>query len=326
VKGKSLRFITIVTLLAVAMLMGSGMVQAEEYKFVIVPKIVHPWFDKVNEGAKEMAQILEQETGDKFIIDYRAPSTASVVEQNRILEQAAATNPNGITLDLLDAEGNRPVLQSILDRGIPIVVFDSYPPEGMKLTTVQNDFVAQQIAACERLMEVMKQTKPGKEVYKVALIEGVPTAPNHKIRFETSKNFFQNRSDVEIVAEGVDNDSIEQAQKQAASIIAAHPDLDGIIAHNAAGPIGVGLAIKEAGKVGEIVHVGLDDLDQLLELIKEGVVDSSMSTKPRMQGAFAVLSLWLQNLGVNTPEVIDTGFVHITKDMIPENVKEWKGF
>ena len=30
--------------------------------------------------------------------------------------------------------------------------------------------------------------------------------------------------------------------------------------------------------------------------------------------------------GVNTPEVIDTGFVHITKDMIPENVKEWKGF
>lgn len=325
-KGKSLRFITIVTLLAVAMLVGSGIVQAEEYKFVIVPKVVHPWFDKVNEGAKEMAQILEQETGDKFIIDYRAPSTASVVEQNRILEQAAATNPNGITLDLLDAEGNRPVLKAILDRGIPIVVFDSYPPEGMKLTTVQNDFVAQQIAACERLMEVMKETKPGKEAYKVALIEGVPTAPNHKMRFETSKKFFQGRSDVEIVAEGVDNDSIEQAQKQAASIIAAHPDLDGIIAHNAAGPIGVGLAIKEAGKVGEIVHVGLDDLDQLLELIKEGVVDSSMSTKPRMQGAFAVLCLWLQNLGVNTPEVIDTGFVQITKDMIPENVKEWKGF
>ncbi|MDK2897219.1 MAG: ribose transport system substrate-binding protein [Candidatus Atribacteria bacterium] len=325
-KGKLLRFTTIVTLLAVVMLMGVGIVQAEEYRFVIVPKVVHPWFDKVNEGAKEMAQILEQETGDKFIIDYRAPSTASVVEQNRILEQAAATNPNGITLDLLDAEGNRPVLKAILDRGIPIVVFDSYPPEGMKLTTVQNDFVAQQIAACERLMEVMKEAKPGKEVYKVALIEGVPTAPNHKMRFETSKKFFQGRSDVEIVAEGVDNDSIEQAQKQAASIIAAHPDLDGIIAHNAAGPIGVGLAIKEAGKVGEIVHVGLDDLDQLLELIKEGVVDSSMSTKPKMQGAFATLCLWLQNLGVDTPEFVDTGFVHITKDMIPENVKEWKGF
>ena len=54
-----------------------------------------------------------------------------------------------------------------------------------------------------------------------------------------------------------------------------------MIAHNAAGPIGVGLAIKEAGKVGEIIHVGLDDLDQLIVLIKEGVVESSYSTKPK---------------------------------------------
>ncbi|MDK2897730.1 MAG: ribose transport system substrate-binding protein [Candidatus Atribacteria bacterium] len=303
-----------------------GVVGAKEYRFVIVPKVVHPWFDKVTQGAKEMAAFLESVTGDKFVIDYRAPSTASVVEQNRILEQAAATKPNGITIDLLDAEGNRPVLEAILERGIPIVVFDSYPPEGMELTMVHNDFVAQQIEACERLLKLMKEKKPGKEKYKVALIEGVPTAPNHKIRFETSKKFFAEHPEVEIVATGVDNDSIEQAQKQTASIIAAHPDLDGIIAHNAAGPIGVGLAIKEAGKTGEILHVGLDDLDQLLELIKEGVVDSSVSTKPKMQGMYAVLCLWLQNNGFHTPKVIDTGYVVITKDMIPENVKDWKGF
>lgn len=318
--------LALVLVLAMVFVGGLSVAQAKEYRFVIVPKIVHPWFDKVTQGAKEMAALLESITGDKFVIDYRAPATASVVEQNRILEQAAATNPNGITIDLLDAEGNRPVLEAILKRGIPIVVFDSYPPEGMPLTMVHNDFPAQQIAACKRLLELMKEKKPNKEKYKIALIEGVPTAPNHKIRFETSKAFFAQYPEVEIVATGVDNDSIEQAQKQTASIIAAHPDLDGIIAHNAAGPIGVGLAIKEAGKTGEILHVGLDDLDQLLELIKEGVVDSSSSTKPKMQGMYAVLCLWMQNLGMPTPQVIDTGFVIITKDMIPDNVKDWKGF
>jgi len=320
---KSLFIVTI--LLLTVFVVSLGLAQAKEYKYVIVPKIVHPWFDKVNQGAQEMAEFLEKITGDTFVIDYRAPATASVVEQNRILEQAAATEPAGITLDLLDAEGNRPVLEAILARGIPIVVFDSYAPEGMGLTTVNNDFVAQQIGACQRLVELMK-AKEKKDVYKVALIEGVPTAPNHKKRFETSKEFFSKLPEVEIVAEGVDNDSIEQAQKQAASIIAAHPDLDGMIAHNAAGPIGVGLAIKEAGKVGEIIHVGLDDLDQLIVLIKEGVVESSYSTKPKMQGAYAVLCLWLQNQGIDTPMLVDTGFVVITKDMIPDDVKEYKGY
>ena len=59
----------------------------------------------------------------------------------------------------------------------------------MGLTTVNNDFVAQQIGV-QRLVDLMK-AKEKKDVYKVALIEGVPTAPNHKKRFETSKEFFQ---------------------------------------------------------------------------------------------------------------------------------------
>ena len=95
--------------------------------------------------------------------------------------------------------------RQILARGIPIVVFDSYAPEGMGLTTVNNDFVAQQIGACQRLVDLMK-AKEKKDVYKVALIEGVPTAPNHKKRFETSKEFFSKLPEIEIVAEGVDKD------------------------------------------------------------------------------------------------------------------------
>ena len=88
---KSLFIVTI--LLLTVFVVSLGLAQAKEYKYVIVPKIVHPWFDKVNQGAQEMAEFLEKITGDTFVIDYRAPATASVVEQNRILEQAAATEP-----------------------------------------------------------------------------------------------------------------------------------------------------------------------------------------------------------------------------------------
>jgi ribose transport system substrate-binding protein len=311
------KFVTVLLLvLLVFVFVGfSSLAQGKEFRFVIIPKVVHPWFDKVVEGAEAQARFLEEQTGDKFTIDYRAPSKADVLLQNDILEQAAATRPDGMTIDLLDAEGNRAVLESVLEQGIPVVAFDSRAPEDLGLTSVGNDFTEQAQIASERLVELLG----GKG--KVAIMRGFPTAVNHHERYLAHKATFEKYPDIELVAEGIDNDDIETAQKQAASIIAAHPDLGGFVSCDAAGPIGIGIAIKEAGKTGEILSVGLDDLEQLLELIKEGVVESSSSTKPYMQGSWAVTALWMEALGRPTPKWIDTGIAIIT----PENLDTYKG-
>ena len=42
---------------------GQSETKKSEYKFVIVPKVVHPWFDQVNEGAKKAAKMIEEQTG-----------------------------------------------------------------------------------------------------------------------------------------------------------------------------------------------------------------------------------------------------------------------
>ena len=102
---------------------------------------------------------------------------------------------------------------------------------------------------------------------------------------------------MKVVAEGIDNDDIETAQKEAAAIMSANPNLIGWVACDAAGPIGIGIAIKEANKVGTVKEVGLDDLNQLIELIKEGVVDSSSASRPQMQGYWSIIALWQQGLG-----------------------------
>ncbi|NLZ45037.1 MAG: substrate-binding domain-containing protein [Clostridia bacterium] len=258
----------------------------KDFRFVIIPKVVHPWFDLVHQGAEAQAKLLSEQTGCKFRIDYRAPSKADVVMQNMILEQAAATRPDGIAIDLLDADGNRAVLQEIINQGIPVVIFDSEPPEGMGLTSIGNDFAEQAAIASERLVELLG----GKG--KVAIMQGVPTAPNHRIRYEAHKAVFAKYPGT------------------------AHPDLKGFVSCDAAGPIGIGLAIKEAGKTGKVLSVGLDNLNQLLALIKEGVVESSSSTKPEMQGAWSVMALWMQALGQPTPKKIDTGILIITKDSL----------
>ena len=43
--------------------------------------------------------MIEDQTGSKVSIDYRAPQSADVVMQNEILERSIATKPDGIAID-----------------------------------------------------------------------------------------------------------------------------------------------------------------------------------------------------------------------------------
>ncbi len=310
VRGEKMSNLRKTMLFGLAMVFAVSLAFAEEYRFVIIPKVVHPWFDKVNEGAKEAAEMLTQQTGKKFCIDYRDPQTAAVVTQIEILERAIAPRPNGIAIDLLDPDGNRAVLEEAISQGIPVIIFDSEAPDGMDITTVGNDFTMQAAVAAERLAKLLNYEG------EVAIMQGVPTAPNHRIRAEAHRAVFAKYPKMSVVAEGVDNDDIQTAQKEAASIISAHPNLRGMVACDAAGPVGIGIAIKEANKVGKVILVGLDDLNQLIELIGEGVAESSSSTKPKMQGYWSVLAMWQKSLGTNMPLRIDTGVVIVTKDMV----------
>ena len=309
----------VAVLLAAAALPGAtlaqdaqGTVKKDSYRFVIIPKVVHPWFDMVNDGAQEAAAAIEAQTGSTVEITYSAPQQADVVSQNQILETSIATHPDGIAMDLLDPSGNQAPLEEAMNQEIPVIIFDSVPPEGMALTHIGSDFCEQAKIASRRLVELLG----GKG--QIAIMQGVPSAPNHAIRAECHREVFAESPDIEVVAEGIDNDSIQTAQSQAASIMQAHPDLKGWVASDAAGPIGIGQAIQEAGKVGQVQLVGLDNLPEMLDMIRDGVADSSSASQPQMQGYWSVMMMWAQATGAQTPDFIDTGNAFLTKDNVDE--------
>lgn len=289
---------------------AAGTVKKDSYRFVIVPKVVHPWFDKVNEGAQMAAAALKAQTGANIEVVYSAPQMADVVQQNQILDSALATHPDGLAIDLLDPSGNRASLEDAQAQKIPLVLFDSVPPEGMQITHIGSDFCEQANIAAKRLVELLG----GKG--EVAIMMGVPTAPNHAIRAECHRKVFAANPGIKVVAEGIDNDSIETAQQQAAAIMQAHPDLKGWVASDAAGPIGIGHAIVEAGKQGKVTLVGLDNLPEMLDMIRNGVADSSSASQPELQGYWSVMMLWAQATGAPVPGYIDTGNAFLTKENV----------
>ncbi|OBZ94772.1 sugar ABC transporter substrate-binding protein [Pararhizobium polonicum] len=289
---------------------AAGTTKKDSYRFVIVPKVVHPWFDKVNDGAQMAAAALKAQTGANIEVIYSAPQAADVVQQNQILDSALATQPDGLAIDLLDPSGNRASLEEAQAQKVPLVIFDSVPPEGMKITYIGSDFCEQAKIAARRLVEVLGGQG------EVAIMMGVPTAPNHAIRAECHRQVFAENPGIKVVAEGIDNDSIETAQQQAAAIMQANPNLKGWVASDAAGPIGIGQAIVEAGKQGEVTLVGLDNLPEMLEMIRNGVADSSSASQPELQGYWSVMMLWSQATGAPVPGYIDTGNAFLTKENV----------
>lgn len=280
----------------------------DHYRFVIVPKAVAPWFDSVNAGAQQAARMIKAQSGADVEIIYSAPQESQVAIQNQILEQAIATRPDGIAIDPLDANANRAILQEALDQGIKVVIFDSPAPEGLKVSSVGNDFCEQAKMASRRLVELLDGEG------QVAIMMGTPTAPNHAIRVQCHQAVFAEYPGIDVVATGINNDSIVQAQNQAATIMQAHPDLDGWVVSEASGPIGIAQALKEGGKVGEVKLIGLERLPEMLQLIDEGVADSTVANRPEAQGYWTVQALWQQALGVAAPDYMDTGVDLITQE------------
>jgi ribose transport system substrate-binding protein len=277
--------------------------------FVIVPKVAHPWFEEVHKGAMDQAELLKKHLGIDIQVDYMAPSSASVAEQNSILKKAADIQPDGIAIDPVDALSNMPEMYKIRNRAIPVIVFDS-PSGEAGITSVGNDFTQQGAIAAKRLIRLIGERG------KVAVMQGFPTAPNHKERYEAQIAELKTHQGITIVDGGVDNDDIRTAKQQAATVLAANPDLSGYLCCDASGPIGIAEAVKEANKVGKVKVVGMDGIKPILEAVKEGVLESSSSSIPRMQGSLSILMLWQAFLGVQLPQKIDTGIDVITQENV----------
>ena len=282
---------------------------ATSLRFIIIPKVAHPWFDEVNKGAQAQAGILSRELSVEVVVDYMPPSIAGVVEQSAILEEAARARPNGIAVDPVDAVGHLAAINRIRDQGIPVVLFDSPSPDA-SITSVGNNFSRQGVIAAERLVKLIGYAG------KVAVMQGYPTAPNHKERYEAQLAVLGKYADITVVDGGIDNDDIEAASQQASAVLESHPDLSGYLCCDASGPIGIANAIKKSGKAGKIKVVGMDGIKPILDAIKEGVIESSAATIPRVQGSMAILMLWQASLGIQLPQAIDTGIDVITQENV----------
>ena len=282
---------------------------SQNLRFVIVPKVAHPWFEEVFKGARAEAESLSQAAGCHIAIEYAPPSVCDIDEQNQLLHELCKSEPDGIAVDPVDAIGNLTAIHHIRAQHIPVVLFDSPSPDP-RITSIGNDFDQQGVLAAERLASLI-----GYEG-KVAIMKGFPTAPNHKARYEAQWRVLSEHPLIRIVNGGTDNDDIATARREALAVLEAHPDLNGYLCCDASGPIGIAEAVKQSGRIGTVMVVGMDGIAPIVQAIKDGILESSSATIPTMQGAMCTLMLWRATLGLTLPQRVDTGIDLITRDNV----------
>ena len=94
---------------------------SQPLRFVLIPKVSHPWYDAVRQGAETAGRMIQRQSGRPVVIDYQPPTAAQVSQQAQRLEAAIRSQADGITIDLLDGEGLRPLLQRARSAGIALM-------------------------------------------------------------------------------------------------------------------------------------------------------------------------------------------------------------
>ncbi|EXL03210.1 sugar ABC transporter substrate-binding protein [Aquamicrobium defluvii] len=243
-------------------------------------------------------------------VEYRNPPTGDLADMGRIIEQAAASNPNGIISTIADYDVLSGPLSNAVAKGIPVITINSGTEEQSK-----------QIGA---LLHVGQPEKAaGHGAGEKAKAAGVTkfVCVNHYITNPASVERCQGYAEalgVELGSQMIDSglDPAEVKSKVLA-YLQSNPDTNGILTlgPNSAHPTIA--ALQESGKAGTIHFATFDLSSEISAAIKDGTINFAIDQQPFLQGYLPVVILTnLARYGVVPGNSINSGPGFITKDNI----------
>lgn len=298
----------LLVVLAVAPVFAAGVDQADLIReidkpldFVFIPKVVVPWYDVVIEGCKKAIEEFAQ-LGIEINLRWDAPPVAEISDHMRRIEQNISLRPDGIAIAVLDPATNTQIINEAVEQGLNVITFDTDAPDSIRPLYVGHagDFQDGWDLA-EFLAEKINYEG------QVAILSGTLSAPNHVGRVQGFKAAMAQYPNIEVVAERPDNDDLQRAVDLTENILQAFPNIKGFFGCNAVNPIGIARAVKDAGKAGQVVIVGMDDMPETIEFLKEGVIAGVKVQRQWEIGYWGIKYLVAMNQGHTVPREHPTG-------------------
>ncbi len=262
------------------------------------------WWNVIKNAIKIAAKQMD------VTVEYRNPPTGDLADMARIVEQAAASKPDGIIVTIADFDVLKGPVTSAVDQGIPVITI--------------NSGTAKQSAALGALMHI------GQPEYDAGYGAGMRAKKAGVKTFLCVNHYATNPASVErcrgfadAVGADLKTSMIDSGQDPAEiknkvlAYLSAHPKTDAILTLGPTSAHPTLAALDEAGLAGEIYFGTFDLSGQIAAAIKDGTIAFAIDQQPFLQGYLPVVLLTnYVRYGVLPSGNINSGPGFITKDNI----------
>jgi simple sugar transport system substrate-binding protein len=264
-----------------------------------------PFFTPMENAAKQAAADLGIE------VDYQSTQKFDVTEEQRLLEAAIATKPDGIVVFVPDPDALGPTVKSATEHGIPVVFITS------------GQEAVQDLGALFYLGE--DAIIMGRKAGELLKAEGVTNAicVNHSQGTVTldqrCQGFAEGLAPGKSKVVVVDGPDPTQVKSRVAATLQADPSIEGIFTLGPPGAEPSVEAIAEVGKEGKVKLVTTDLSTGILDGVKSGAILAAFDQQQFMQVYMGIVALTLWNrYGVRPITDIVTAPNPITSENVDE--------
>lgn len=275
---------------------------------VIVKTTNSNFWQNVNKGASAAIK------GAQHTMTFNGPaSEAAVADQVNMVDNAVNRGVSGIVLAPSDPDALIPAVKRANEAGIPVAIIDSALGEGAKglfQTFLSTDNCAAGKIAATKMIEATGGTG---EVGVMSYVAGVGSEIGRVGCFIEE---LKASSKMEIVGPYYSQAQMATALNQTTDVLAAKPNLVGIFGANEPTAVGMGRAIQQAGKAGQLVAIGFDGNEDLQAFVKDGTLNGTLVQGSYQMGEYGVKAIIDLLDGKKIEPEIDTGVVFVTKDNV----------
>jgi ribose transport system substrate-binding protein len=149
----------------------------------------------------------------------------------------------------------------------------------------------------------------------VALVGGIVQSVNSGVRLSGFEAGIQG-SRVKVAARVTADYDRTKAENATEQILRTHPRISGFFAANDLMALGIGDAVRAAGKAGRIKIIGVDGIPDALDAVRAGSMGATVSQYPYVMGQMAVEACAAVARGARLPARIDAPIALLTRDNI----------
>ncbi|MBL9032414.1 MAG: substrate-binding domain-containing protein [Phycisphaerae bacterium] len=287
------------------------------YVFGVIAKSAsNPVFVAARTGANDAAKAIGKEMGVEIKIDWRTPNNEDAQRQADYVEQLSAS-ADGIAVSCTDAKTLKSAINSAVDKGVPVVCFDSDAADSKRFAYFGTDDLA-----CGKQVAVELAKAMG-EKGVVAILAGNQTAPNLQKRVAGVKEGLAAFKDIKVLDTYYHRETPQDAVAKMEEVQRTNPQVTGW-ALVGGWPLNTENALGNIAGKAKVVSV--DALRPMLSYVRNGQVDVLLGQQVYEWGYESVRLLANKVIAGKSPTdpIVKADLVRVTKENVDEYARNWE--